>query len=126
MELVPRVERLDGSREGREAMKVRGVEEMRLNLMGVGLPLAEQTTEKKRLRTLVMAAPLFRRFDFDRPDARELEQLQLEFLEARISFITAQNEEELWRLAAELINTDSHLSRNQSVAHLRYDVEDIS
>jgi len=101
------------------------VEEMRLDLMGIGLSGNEQTVEKKRLRTLILAAPLWRRFDSDRPDIRELESLQLQLLKGRAQFVTARDEAELQHLADELIWIDSHLSRNQSVAHLGDDVEDI-
>ena len=97
---------------------MKAVEAIRLGLMGIGASGDEDTADKKRLRTLVLAAPLLRRFDSDRPDARELEELQLLFLESRQKFVTARSEEELWRLAAELIGMDARLSRAQSVTHL--------
>ncbi len=106
-------------------MRLRNVEEFRLDLMGIGLVGDEQTADKKRLRTLVMAAPLLRRFDSDRPDIRELHDLQLQFLEARIKFIAARSKDELEHLAGDLIWMDARLSLSKSVAHLRDDLEDI-
>ncbi len=99
------------------------VESMRLDLMGIGLSGDEQTAEKKRLRTLILAAPLRRRFDSDRPDIAELERLQRRFLERRIKFVTTRDEAELQHLAVELIWMNARLSLSQSTMHLRDDAE---
>ncbi len=93
------------------------IEDARLDLMGIGV--TDPTAEQRRLRTLVMCAPLRRRFDETRPDARELYAMQEQLIDMRSEFVTTGDAKRLARLADRIVQLDAHLSARQSVADLR-------
>lgn len=86
------------------------VDDLRLGMMGVGKLDSERTERQRRLRTIIMCAPIRRRF---KPEQIELWSAQERYLDKRTHFVTARTHDQLIELGRELLDLDARLSAAQ-------------
>lgn len=82
----------------------------RSGLIGLGKFESQRTDRQKRLRTIIMCAPIIRRF---KPEQYELYAAQERYLEKRTQFVIATGYDQLITLARELLDLDARLSAAQ-------------
>lgn len=85
-------------------------DQLRFGLMGLAKPDSQRTERQRRLRTIVMCAPITRRF---RPGDHASWKREQSYHADRLHFIRTNSYDALIALAAELVETDAELSDAQ-------------